>query len=340
MKGMKRAGEAMKGKDAIFLILLMVAPLVLFMVNNASADPDQIATTSKGTNDELASLYLNEGQDMVLTPAEQEALRLVAKWVEGGRKGAAPITQGSDGAIQFIFGASQPTVLCAPLQITDIELEPGEQVYSLHLGDNVRWHIEPAITGYGNNEIHHVVVKAKDVGLTTSLMITTDRRTYHITLKSHSTKYYPRIAFVYPETMLNKWGNIQARRDKEIQRDTIPGGGEYLGNLDFNYKIQGKAKWKPLRVFNDGQKTILQMPEEMKQSEAPTLLVVRQNGNGKDLEQVMVNYRVQGDRYIVDSIFDKAILIVGVEKNQDKVTITRGKAKSSTTTINATNMRR
>ncbi|TXH83454.1 MAG: P-type conjugative transfer protein TrbG, partial [Thauera aminoaromatica] len=35
------------------------------------------------------------------------------------------------------------------------------------------------------------------------------------------------------------------------------------------------------------------------------------------------NYRVQGDRYIVDTIFDKAILIAGVGRSQDRVTITR-----------------
>jgi len=33
---------------------------------------------------------------------------------------------------------------------------------------------------------------------------------------------------------------------------------------------------------------------------------------------------VQGDRYIVDTIFDKAILVSGVGSSQDKVTITRG----------------
>jgi type IV secretion system protein VirB9 len=39
----------------------------------------------------------------------------------------------------------------------------------------------------------------------------------------------------------------------------------------------------------------------------------------------MVNYRLQGDRYIVDTVFDKAILIAGVGGNQRRVTITRGK---------------
>jgi type IV secretory pathway VirB9-like protein len=40
----------------------------------------------------------------------------------------------------------------------------------------------------------------------------------------------------------------------------------------------------------------------MAQTEAPTLLVVRKDGGlFTDDETVMVNYRVQGDRYIVDT---------------------------------------
>ena len=38
----------------------------------------------------------------------------------------------------------------------------------------------------------------------------------------------------------------------------------------------------------------------------------------------MINYRLQGDRYIVDAVFDKAILVAGVGSNQNRITITRG----------------
>lgn len=40
---------------------------------------------------------------------------------------------------------------------------------------------------------------------------------------------------------------------------------------------------------------------------------------------VLVNYRVQGNRYIVDTVFDRAILIAGVGSSQDRVTISRRK---------------
>ena len=66
------------------------------------------------------------------------------------------------------------------------------------------------------------------------------------------------------------------------------------------------------------------MPEAMAQSEAPTLLVVRREGGlFDDGETVQVNYRIQGNRYIVDTVFDSAILIAGVGKYQDAVAIKR-----------------
>jgi type IV secretion system protein VirB9 len=196
------------------------------------------------------------------------------------------------------------------------------------LGDNVRWTVEPAITGYGPSEIQHLIIKPMDVNLDTSLIVTTNRRTYNLRLRSHRTQFMPKVSFVYPEDALKKWDEIKLRNREEHTRATIPETQEYLGNLDFNYTIDGEGSWKPVRVYNDGVKTIIQMPRTMAQTEAPTLLVVR----GKDgffpwssnTEEIIVNYRVQSDRYIVDTLFDKAILVVGVGSAQEKVTIMRG----------------
>jgi len=103
--------------------------------------------------------------------------------------------------------------------------------------------------------------------------------------------------------------------------------GRYSGaGLDFNYKISGSARWKPVAVFNDGIKTMIEMPPTMAQTEAPTLLLVRSGGGLFSSEElVLVNYRVQRNRYIVDSLFDKAVLLAGVGMSQDRVTIARSR---------------
>lgn len=263
--------------------------------------------------------------DITLTPQEEEGIAITEEWQAASGKGLKP-APGPDGSIRFLFGASQPSIVCAVLQVCDVELQPGEQVNSIHLGDAARWNIEPAITGFGGGEVQHLIIKPMDIGLNTSLIVTTNRRTYHLRLRSTRRDYMPRVTFAYIDDAMQKWETANANKQADHEKKIIPETGEYLGNLDFNYQIDGSGGFKPVRVYNDGKKTIMEMPTTMSQTEAPTLLVIRKDGGVfSDDEQIMVNYRVQNDRYVVDSLFDKAILIAGVGSNQDRITITRGK---------------
>ena len=273
-----------------------------------------------------SALHFNN-PELKLTPQERAALDLAKKWKAGvSAQGIKPVP-GADGTIRFLYGAVQPSIVCAVLQVCDVELQPGEQVNSLHLGDTARWTVEPAVTGSGSVAVQHLIIKPMDTGLETSLIVTTDRRTYHLRLRSHRSEFMPRVAFTYPDEAMAKWEEIRKQEQAAHTRQVLPGTGEYLGNLDFNYSIEGQASgWKPLRVYNDGVKTIIQMPAALNQAEAPILLVVRKDGGlFTDEESVQVNYRLQGDRYIVDSIFDKAILVAGVGSAQDRVTIRKGR---------------
>ena len=273
--------------------------------------------------DNLADRYFSS-QNPTLTPQEKAAIAIAQKWQAASATGIKPVS-GTDGSIRYLFGAQEPSIVCAVLQVCDVELQAGEQVNSIHLGDTARWTVEPAITGSGPAEIQHLIIKPMDVGLETSLIVTTNRRTYHFRLRSHRTQFMPRVAFTYTEDALVKWDALKTREGKEKQERIIPQTGEYLGDLNFAYSVDGSVAWKPVRVYNDGQKTIIQMPAAMAQTEAPTLLVVRKDGGlFTDDETVLVNYRIQGDRYIVDTIFDKALLIAGVGSGQDRVVITRG----------------
>jgi len=273
--------------------------------------------------DNLADRYFST-QNPTLTPQEKAAIAIAQKWQAASATGIKPVS-GTDGSIRYLFGAQEPSIVCAVLQVCDVELQAGEQVNSIHLGDTARWTVEPAITGSGPAEIQHLIIKPMDVGLETSLIVTTNRRTYHFRLRSHRTQFMPRVAFTYTEDALVKWDALKTREGKEKQERTLPQTGEYLGDLNFAYSVDGSVAWKPVRVYNDGQKTIIQMPAAMAQTEAPTLLVVRKDGGlFTDDETVLVNYRIQGDRYIVDTIFDKALLIAGVGSSQDRVVITRG----------------
>lgn len=278
------------------------------------------AAPNKGTYGDLPDLPLEAlyfgGENPVLTPSEERALKIAREWQAKAATQLTPVP-GPDGAIQFLYGAVQPSIVCAVMQVTDIELQPGEQINNINIGDSARWLVEPAVTGAGVAEVQHIVIKPMDVGLETSLMVTTNRRTYHFRLRSHRTQYMPKVSFIYPDTVQQRFMALKDRKEEERKEKTIPETQEYLGNLDFNYNLSGSAPWKPVRVYNDGSKTIIQMPPKMRQTEAPSLLVL--NGD----EEVMVNYRLQGDRFIVDQLFDKAMLIAGVGSKQTKIVITR-----------------
>jgi P-type conjugative transfer protein TrbG len=283
-----------------------------------------LAIAQSGADRNLADAYFS-ANNPVLTPQEKAAVAIAKRWREAGATGMKPVA-GPDGSIRYLFGAQQPSIVCAVLQVCDVELQAGEQVNSIQLGDTARWTIEPAISGTGAAEVQHLIIKPMDVGLETSLVVTTNRRTYHLRLRSHRTEFMPRVAFTYPDEAVAKWDAIKSREGRDKRERTIAQTGEYLGELSFAYDVAGSAPWKPVRVYNDGVKTIIQMPAAMAHTEAPTLLVVRRDGGVfTEAETVMVNYRVQGDRYIVDSVFDKALLIAGVGSSQERVTITRGK---------------
>lgn len=307
-------------KKIVVAIMLGVVPLL----SQAQTPKDGAGVAkARAPGGNPADAYFSKSTPK-LSPQEKTAVSIAQKWQAGAATGIKPVA-GSAGAVSFVFGTQQINIVCAVLQLCDVEMQPGEQVNNLNVGDP-RFSVEPAISGAGAAEVQHLVIKPLDTGLQTTLIVTTNRRTYHLNLRSHRTDFMPRVVFTYPEDTVARWDAIKSREATEKEEQTIPQTKEYLGDLHFQYALSGSASWKPVRVYNDGVKTVIQMPAAMAQTEAPTLLVVRKDGGWfKDDETAMVNYRVQGDRYIVDTVFDKAVLIAGVGGSQDRVTITREK---------------
>lgn len=258
-------------------------------------------------------------EDAVVAQAKQ--------WQKTGK--TKPIMT-DDGKIIFPYGEYMPHLVCAPLRACDIELEPGELVISTPLiGDGVRWKITKSESGPTENRIVHVVVKPVDTGLETNLIIPTDRRTYQIELRSTESEkdYMNRIGFYYPDKVVTDWEKSAREAEQKKADKEKPVVGELPSitpdKLDFGYKVDaGDAKIKPIRVFNDGAHVWIQMPEEMKADEAPVLLVL-----DKDEKPVLVNYRVKNSYYIVDKLFDQAMMIVGSDGNESKLKISWNKTE-------------
>lgn len=257
--------------------------------------------------------------DVQLNQTAQDAVQMSEKWMAEHNQ---PLS-GQDGRVLYSYGAGLPTVVCAPLRVCIIELQSGEKLAGEpHIGDSIRWNVSPAMFGHGDSATTLIVLKPQMAGLDTNLLITTDRRAYYLRLLSKPEDYVARVAFSYPpEEDSSKWqAQIAKQKQQEQQKNTISElPDKAVDSLCFGYRIKGKDnQLKPVRVFDDGQKTFIQINRETQTREAPVLVVL-----GTDGKQEMVNYRVKGDMYIVDRLFDRAELILGTGKKAQKVEIER-----------------
>jgi type IV secretion system protein VirB9 len=191
-------------------------------------------------------------------------------------------------------------------------------VSDVAIGDSARWIATPAQAGDPQGPVTHIVVKPKELGLTTNLVIYTNRHTYHLNLVSRR-GFMRSVKFSYPEEVADAskspttapvTGANQAQPGD--QSPITPPGTP----LDHAYQIAGpQVRWKPVQAFNDGTHVFIQMPSAMAASEAPALML----GDGKATE--LANYRVRGTYYIVDKLFQRAVMVSGVGREQEQVTI-------------------
>jgi type IV secretion system protein TrbG len=221
-----------------------------------------------------------------------------------------PQAQGFVNAVQ-VFPFSDGTiyqVYTAPGAVTDIALQPSENLVAVAAGDTVRWVIGDTTSGTGADKRTHILVKPFTSGLATNLVVTTDRRSYHLQLTATARTAMAALSWTYPADQL-----IALRRAADQAAAAAPvSEGLAVDSLHFNYAISGDAPaWRPLRAFDDGRQTFVEFPASIAVGDAPPLFVVGPTG-----EAELVNYRVRGRFYVVDRIFDAAELRLGTKKQQ------------------------
>jgi P-type conjugative transfer protein TrbG len=215
----------------------------------------------------------------------------------------------SDGALYQVYAA--------PGEVTDIALEPGEQLVGsgpVAAGDTVRWIIGDTESGAGPAKRVHILVKPTRPDLVTNLVINTDRRTYHLELHSDAKTYMASVSWAYAQDQLIALRQQNAAADAATPIAT----GVDLNALNFRYRIEGdNPAWRPLRAFDDGRQVFIEFPSGIRQGELPPLWIIGTEGDGQ-----LVNYRVKGNHMIVDRLFSAAELKLG-GKHQQIVRIVR-----------------
>lgn len=196
-----------------------------------------------------------------------------------------------------------------PNFISAILLEPGETLNDVAAGDTARWMVTEAQAEAEVDGRTIVLVKPQTANLRTNIVLVTSRRTYTIeAIAQTGQTYSTEIAWCYPER-------------------AAPSAN--VGDLSFSYRVRTtrgrQPTWLPTRVFDDGRRTWIEMPPQAASTDLPPLFVI--TGEGVEL----VNYRLQGDRYMVDRVFDVAELrlgtrspvIVRIEREMDEASRVR-----------------
>jgi type IV secretion system protein VirB9 len=221
-----------------------------------------------------------------------------------------PTTHGYINALQvypYIEGALY-RLYAAPEQVSDIALEAGEALIAVSAGDTVRWIVGNTTSGNGDDSRVHILVKPFAPDLKTNMVITTDRRTYHLALVSTETTAMAALSWTYPQDQLIA---LEVQNEKADAAAPIAFGLS-LEDLQFRYAITGDdAPWRPVRAFDDGSKVYIEFPGRIDQGEAPPLFVVGPSGDNE-----LVNYRVRRNYYIVDRLFAAAELRLGQDPQQ------------------------
>ena len=253
------------------------------------------------------------------------------------------------GLVTFAYGSGIPTVVCALLELTDLAFEKGESILSVQLGDSVRWNIESAISGSANDSIEHLIVKPLEAGLKTSMLITTDRRTYHIRLKSTEADFMPAVVFSYPNSLklpskkhyggdsyLQYSSNYDSNEDhndysetnsslkhySSVQNVSYEGNSRPALNVaatyndstqrrNYNYSVDGDSKIIPQNVYDDGKRTFIVMNNPINSSYLPVLQEISSESFlfFGEDKTNTINFTYFDNTFVVDGIYSHLRLI-------------------------------
>jgi type IV secretion system protein TrbG len=239
------------------------------------------------------------------------------------KNGQAEVITRPDGSIEFPYGLTEAIITAKKMMYSKIVLQEGEKITHIDVGDNVRWHIDSNYIGDTNDYTPVVLIKPFFGGLQTSLSITTDKRDYDIIIRSvESGDFMQRTGFYYPQDLADAVNVPQPPVEDSVVNNSesraVPKID--LSSISYPYTVLGnnRLSWLPKRVFTDGKKVFIEMPHAVSRSELPAFMAINFKG-----QREMVNFRYYRPYFVIDTLFDKGILVMGTDKYQQIVTITK-----------------
>lgn len=205
-------------------------------------------------------------------------------------------------------------VIAMPGRITDLVLQPGEALVgtgAIAAGDTARWVIGDTTSGAGEERRVHVLVKPTLSGLATNLIVNTDRRTYHVELRASARTWLSQVGWRYPARPV---APVLVAAPPAIVPPVLP------VRINLAYRIKGdRPVWRPRRVFDDGSRTYVEFGPRADLAELPPLYLTGPDGKAAEL----VNYHVEERRLVLDRLFYRAELRLGIKRRAQRVVLVR-----------------
>jgi type IV secretion system protein TrbG len=219
-------------------------------------------------------------------------------------------------------------VITSPKAITDFRLKPGESISGSPIvnNDSTSWQFTMGTSVENGQTVQHLFIKPTTVGLDTSMIVLTDQRTYYFRIASFENSYMTALRFNYPVD--SGQGYFIAEDFDAFTKEATTAVDESVYKLDlskaeYNYtikKLRGTPTWTPQNVFSDDKKTYIQLPVSILSSdELPSVYI--QKGD----EEALVNYRIIGNIYQLDTVITDAQSILLKSGENEQVKITRSK---------------
>lgn len=221
----------------------------------------------------------------------------------------------SDGSYRYEFGGSIPTIRVGAGDSCDIELQAGETIRRAFLSDTVRWKLADGVSGANN--IPHLVVKPTQAGISTTLTVFTDRRSYHIRLSSSSNIEAEYVGFTYSADRAAAAKDADDRA-KAVAAAAAASDATYTCKaLDAQYVAGGANEFRNAQVCNDGKHTYINAPDWSGDLPMPYSL-----DNGAD-EIANYSFDPKHRQFIIDGVPKKLALIRGTDHGQLRTTFER-----------------
>lgn len=225
------------------------------------------------------------------------------------------------------------TIYAAPLKITDIRLEKGEKIISQAAGDTLRWQIASTYSGEGDDIFWHILVKPQRDDLENTLIITTNKRTYHLILQStDSDSYMVSVNWNYPQDMVQTFvgptlgqdGNTMSAASGVVPQPPVQDRSLDIdvSEMEFAYTWQMEKgptpAWFPEQVFSVGHQTYIKFPQQVLDlnTEMPVPMIQTDDGQ---YAAANFNWRMSGSYMIIDTVIKNAYLKAGTSESQEVI---------------------